>query len=422
MSPIGPKRTLTHTPLLARLDCDNAGVQGWEKALRNAFAAFALAVVCACSEPPAARQEQRRPETIHTILGGAWYVVSVGEQTFPPSVKRPLLFFTEGRAVFHGGCSQSSARYVGDLERFRFELTPSSTDECVGVYAKRNQAVLQALAATTSIRVIDPDRLQLLESDQSSIVISRRGNDGEPLDRLPATLPEGMPSDQLLEGNWEVVSVRAAMPYHLRWFATLTFDANGNFSAVGCRTISGKYSGAIADFKVVPSKGLSTYTACIGPGIDELEKLDRDLVEGLRMADRIQRVDARRIRFVAADGTEVLVRRFDYLPMGEPSTSLLSLVKGKWVSTSLDGSSRSLPFEFASDGRLKGSDGCNAFEGKYSGEPGRLRFWMERETLLACTPRPPFVYFDFAAVRRISATSIEILGPNGHSLVLVRER
>lgn len=161
--------------------------------------------------------------------------------------------------------------------------------------------------------------------------------------------------------------------------ATLAFSGGRVAGSDGCNRYGGPYAASGGTLSIGPGL-VSTRMACAGPA----GELAAAFVPALSAA-RAWRIDAGDLALL--DGAGVVLATFSPQPAGLAGTSwqVTGYNTGRQSVTSVRAGSR-LRLEFAADGGLAGSGGCNRYSGRWTLADGTLRIGPLRTTRMACEP------------------------------------
>jgi heat shock protein HslJ len=158
---------------------------------------------------------------------------------------------------------------------------------------------------------------------------------------------------------------------------TLRFDEGRAGGTDGCNRYSRPYetTGNRLEFG---APGVSTQMACPPPIAEQADALRSSLDR-----TRSYRVDAQRLELIAEDGS--VLASFEPQPEGLAGTNwkVVAYNNGKQAVVSLL-SGTEVTMQFATDGRVSGSAGCNQYTGSYTHDGSTLRFSPAAATRRMC--------------------------------------
>ena len=183
-------------------------------------------------------------------------------------------------------------------------------------------------------------------------------------------------TDQLADSAWVLAALpgRAMLP---EVSVTLRFAEGRAAGTDGCNRYSRPYKarGSTLEFG---APGISTQMAC-PPAISEQATAFRGALD----AARTWRADADRLQLMGSEGN--LLATFTAQPQGLASTTwkVVAYNNGKQAVVSVL-SGTELTMQFATDGRVSGSAGCNQYTGSYTHDGSTLRFSPAAATRRMC--------------------------------------
>ena len=182
--------------------------------------------------------------------------------------------------------------------------------------------------------------------------------------------------DRLTGSHWILADLpgRAIVP---DTSVTLRFDQGRAAGTDGCNRYSRPYTAAGSKLEF-GAPGISTQMAC-PPAISDQATAYREMLD----AARGYRIDADRLQLTGADGA--VLASFEPQPEGLAGTSwkVVGYNNGKQAVVSVLADTE-LTMQFATDGRVSGSAGCNQYTGSYTHDGSTLRFGPAASTRRMC--------------------------------------
>ena len=188
--------------------------------------------------------------------------------------------------------------------------------------------------------------------------------------------PESSPTTSLADSAWVLASLPgSALPPAPQ--ATLRFEGGRATGGDGCNRYSTRFTAANGKLEFGPQR-TSTQMVCPEPA-SQLARAFNAVLDNARG----YRIEGGSLLLLNADGATLATLHAQPQTLAGTAWQVDAYNNGREAVVSVITGTQ-LTLEFAADGELRGSGGCNKFNGRYTAGEGRLSIGQVASTRMAC--------------------------------------